>query len=147
RGSVARRNGRSGRSWPDPGGGGVSLIFRQRSQRARARLRRRSGAEADAENRLSGGAAASLLDRPLSGDGVRARQARGRARARRGGLLALRRRRIGGSGAPRFSASGAISTRAALTIWRRASPFSLPSLAARRTPRRPRRSAPSVALR
>ena len=38
------------------------------------------------------------------------------------------------SGATRFSASGAISTRAALTIWRRASPFSPPSSAPRRTP-------------
>ena len=38
RGSVARRDSRSGRSRPDPGGRGVSLVLRQRSQRARARL-------------------------------------------------------------------------------------------------------------
>ena len=50
------------------------------------------------------------------------------------------------SGAMRFSGSGAISTKADLITWRRASPFSPPRSAPPRTLRRPLRSTPSADL-
>ena len=109
------------------------------------------------EDRFARGAAPSLLGRSLSREGVRARQARGRARARRARTIGATasmnsaRWRAGarsswrccrGTGAAtrastrprpsspaRSSGSGAISTRAALRIWRHASPFSPTRLA------------------
>ena len=59
------------------------------------------------------GAAPSLFDRPLSRARLRAREAGRRARARRRGLLALRRRRTGGAGAPERRQAGAAAGRPA----------------------------------
>ncbi len=151
----------------------VFLSFSDSDLNALARAYDAFPSRSRAQDRFARGVAPSVLGRPPSRKGVRARQARGRALAWRGATIGATawmnsvRWRAGatsnwrcclGTGAAtpaltrprhsiptRSSRSGAILTRAALRTWRLALLFSRPRSVARGPFRRRSRSAPSAA--